>query len=208
MDGPLDNFDLVLQSASAGDISAMAHLLTGERGALNQFVATRLDKRLAARLDVGDIVQDVLIEAACKLPDYLDRRPLPFTAWLQCLALERLAHVHRTHIRTKKRSVCREVAQSGAGEDSSNGSLVSRVMSRDKTPSSYVAGKELYEQVAQLMKGLPECDQELLRLRFIEQHPVKAIATSLGLTQEAVRMRQLPALRRLRELLDDGEETR
>jgi len=54
------------------------------------------------------------------------------------------------------------------------------------------------------MKELPDSDQELLHLRFIEQLSANAIARILGITEQAVRMRQLRALRQLRDLLEPG----
>jgi RNA polymerase sigma-70 factor (ECF subfamily) len=104
----------------------------------------------------------------------------------------------------RKRSVRREVSMTGSNGWSSDALSAFHPRSRDKTPSSYVAGKELYGEVARLMKELPDDDQELLRLRFIEQFSAKDVAVSLGITEQAVRMRQLRALRQLRELLEPG----
>ena len=203
--GPLEETDILLERAAQGQIGAMAELLNSQREALTRFIAARLDKRMAARVDAGDLVQDVLIEAAAKLPDFLENRPIPFRAWLQRLALECLSHTRRTHIGAKKRSVAREIQQSAANVPDVSGFHLSRARSRDKTPSSDVAGRELYEEVGRLMLRLPECDREVLRLRFVEQLPVAQVAGALGLTEGAVRMRQLRALRELRELLEAGE---
>lgn len=202
MDEPFEEHDLLLARAASGHVAAMSELLTRQRESLMRFFSSRLDKRLAARLDVSDIVQDVLIEAACKLADFFERRPTSFAAWLRQIAAERLAHVHRTHIQTKKRSVRREVSQSGREGAALNGFHLTRAKSREKTPSSNVAGQELRDEVARLIQRLPAADQELLRLRFVEQLPAREVAAALGISQETIRMRQLRALRRLREFLD------
>src|SRR5205807_3067490 len=97
-----------------------------------------------------------------------------------------------------------EVSLPGLNGHSPGVSVAEQLRSRDKTPSSYVAGKELCDQVGRLMKLLPDCDRELLRLRFIEQVPTKQVAAALGITEPAVRMRQLRALRQLRELLESA----
>jgi RNA polymerase sigma-70 factor (ECF subfamily) len=202
--GPLEETDILLERAAAGETGAVAELFNSQRDALTRFIAARLDKRMAARLDASDLVQDVLIEAAAKLPDFLADRPIAFRAWLQRLALECLSHSRRTHIWAKKRAVGREVQQSAANVPDVNGIHLSRARSRDKTPSSDVAGRELYAEVGRLMMRLPMGDREVLRLRFVEQLPVAQVATSLGITEGAVRMRQLRALRQLRELLEAG----
>jgi RNA polymerase sigma-70 factor (ECF subfamily) len=204
MHEPLDDFEALVSRAVEGEVGALAQLLAGQQVWLTEFVSTRLDRRLSARLDVGDIVQEVLVEAAGKLPDYLARSPIPFTAWIKQIAIERMTYVHRVHVVAGKRSIRREVSMAGSNGWSSDSQLAFHPKSRDKTPSSYVAGKELYGEVARLMKELPDSDQELLHLRFIEQLSANAIARILGITEQAVRMRQLRALRQLRDLLEPG----
>jgi len=206
MDGPNPRIETLIQLAAAGDRVATSQLLAEQGAYLAQFVSGRLDKRLAARLDVGDIVQEILMDAAGKLPLYLEQRQVPFTVWVQSLAIDHLKLHHRTHIRTQKRSVCREAPQTGVDAASSNEALMKNARSRDKTPSSLIAGKEFYAIVNKLLQELPDCDQELLRLRFAEQLPIKEIAKQLGVSEPAIRMRQLRALRRLRELLDENEK--
>jgi DNA-directed RNA polymerase specialized sigma24 family protein len=53
-------------------------------------VGVRLDRRLLARLDPSDVVQEVLLETHEKLDDYL-RDPPPFYPWLRRIAWQRLA---------------------------------------------------------------------------------------------------------------------
>lgn len=202
MNEPLDDFEVLVRRAVQGEVEALTELLASQQAWLTEFVAARLDRRLAARLDVGDIVQEVLLEAAKKLPAYLVQCPIPFPAWIRQIAFDRMTHVHRVHVAARKRSVCRETSAATSGGWSSDDSLAMHPRSRDKTPSSYVAGKELHGVVARLMKELPESDQELLRLRFVEQLSAKDVAVALGTTEEAVRMRQLRALRHLRALLE------
>jgi RNA polymerase sigma-70 factor (ECF subfamily) len=200
MDEQFEDCDALIHRAVEGEVDALTQLLTGQQVWLAKFVSARLDRRLASRIDVGDIVQEVLVEAARKLPDYLGRSPLPFSAWLRQIAVERMTHMQRVHIRSGKRSVLLEVSLPSSNASSSGQQLTSP----GKSPSSYVAGKELYGEVARLMERLPECDQELLRLRFIEQVSAKQVSVALGITEQAVRMRQLRALRQLRELLESA----
>ncbi len=202
MDEPLDDFEVLVRRAVQGEAGALTELLTAQQDWLTEFVAPRLDRKLAPRLDVGDIIQDVLIEAARKLPDYVARCPIPFTAWIKSIAEEHLVKVRRRHMKAGKRTVFRDVSAWGAGEWSSDDALAPHPKSKDKTPSSYVAGKELYAEVARLMQQLSENDQKLIRLRFIEQRPAKDVALELGTTEHAVHMRQLRALRQLRDLLE------
>src|SRR6516162_5862921 len=100
--------DELLRAAEPGDGSARHRLLARHRSRLRQMVAVHLDRRLAARIDPSDVVQETLMDAARDLPDYLRERPLPFYPWLRQLAGERLAKFHERHLRTDKRSVTHE----------------------------------------------------------------------------------------------------
>src|SRR6516164_8632716 len=100
--------DQLLCQARGGDRSAGPALLARHRERLRKIVAFRMDRRLAARLDPSDVVQEVLAEAAGRLSDYLADPPLPFFAWLRQLAWDRLIELQRLHIRAQKRSVRRE----------------------------------------------------------------------------------------------------
>jgi RNA polymerase sigma-70 factor (ECF subfamily) len=67
-------------------------------------VAVRLDRRLAARIDPSDVVQETLADAAKRFDLYLRDRPLPFYPWLRQITQERLADVYRQHIRAGRRA--------------------------------------------------------------------------------------------------------
>src|SRR4051794_34158326 len=100
--------ETLLAEAAAGGADARDRLLRRHRDHLARMVACRLDRRLAARVDPSDVVQEVLVEADGKLDQYLRERPLPFYPWLRELAWERIAGLHRRHVRARKRSVLRE----------------------------------------------------------------------------------------------------
>jgi RNA polymerase sigma-70 factor (ECF subfamily) len=126
--------DQLLQRAGQGDTEARQQLLMRHRQRPRQMIGLRMDRRLAARLDPSDVVQETLAEAIQQLSDYLRRRPLPFYPWLRQLALDRLAELHRRHIRARKRSVTAEEAL--AFPDESVQELAARLLSRGSSPSA------------------------------------------------------------------------
>src|SRR5262245_16701808 len=67
--------DELLDRSAAGDGAARQSLLERHRPRLTRMVAVRLDRRLAARLDPSDVVQEALAEAAARLSAYLRERP-------------------------------------------------------------------------------------------------------------------------------------
>ena len=95
----------LLELAGHGDATAAQQLLSQHRDRLRRMVALRLDRRLAARVDPSDIVQEALAEAHQYLADYLRQRPLPFYAWLRQFAWGRVAKSYEQHVRAQRRSV-------------------------------------------------------------------------------------------------------
>jgi RNA polymerase sigma-70 factor (ECF subfamily) len=67
--------DQLLEQAAQGDSAARQQLLVCYQKRLRQMIALRMDRRLAARLDPADVVQDTLAEAVQRLDAYLAERP-------------------------------------------------------------------------------------------------------------------------------------
>jgi RNA polymerase sigma-70 factor (ECF subfamily) len=81
--------DELVQRSAGGDNEARVQLLARHRGRLRRMIGVRLDRRLSARIDPSDVVQEVLMEAHNKLDDYLRNQPLPFYPWLRQIAWQR-----------------------------------------------------------------------------------------------------------------------
>lgn len=196
----------LLRRAAAGDPTATGQLLQRHRKRLRRMVAVHMDRRLAARVDPSDVVQEALAEATCRLVKYLRERPLPFYPWLRQLAWDHLAELHRRHVRARKRSVERE--ELPALPDRSALELADRLLDPGSSPSAALQRQERRQRVRTALAALSERDREVLVLRHLEQLPPGEIAAVLGLSEGAVYTRHLRALRRLRELLgSDSEES-
>jgi RNA polymerase sigma-70 factor (ECF subfamily) len=193
--------------AALGYQAARGQLLTHYQARLRQLIALRLDRRLAARIDPSDVLQEALAEAVAKLPDYLRDRPLPFYPWLRQLTLDRLVELYRQHVRTRRRSVTREERRAPPLSDESLLELAGRLLAPGSSPSARLRREELCDRVRAALAQLSEPDRELLVLRHLEQLSGREIAAVLGLTEGAVYTRHLRALKRLREILgEEGEE--
>ncbi len=202
--------EALLQQASQGDSDARGRLLERHRGRLRKMVAWRLDRRLAARIDPSDLVQEVLAEADRKLERYLRERPLPFLPWLRQLAWEQLAALHRRHVRAERRSVRREEPGVLALPDESAAELAGRLVDSASSPTQHVVREEMRQRVRQALARLSERDREVLTLRHLEELSVADTAEVLGISEGTAKVRHLRALQRLRALLDEepGEEGR
>ena len=137
-----DTEDLMRRAAS-GDSAATERLLSRHRDRLRRLVAVRLDRRLAARIDPSDVVQDALGDAVRKLPEYLLHPNAPFYPWLRQIACRRLLQVHRQHLQVKKRSILREEPLWAPVPDKSVFELADCLVASGTSPSGQFSKREL-----------------------------------------------------------------
>jgi RNA polymerase sigma-70 factor, ECF subfamily len=199
----------LLDRAGRADASALGRLLERHRTRLRRLVAARLDRRLTARVDPSDVVQETLVDAVRRLPEYLRERPVPYLAWLRRLALQRLVWWHRFHLGSSKRSVSRDRTRGLPLSDASTATLVDRLAGTGTGPSGQVIRDEERARARAALEGLAATDRQVLELRYVEGLSLAEIAARLGNGLSAVKMRHLRALERFRDLIQvAGEESR
>jgi RNA polymerase sigma-70 factor, ECF subfamily len=199
--------DALLEQAAHGDDQARRRLLERHRSRLTRMVAVRMDRRLTARLDPSDVVQEALADAVRDLPEYLKNQSMAFYPWLRQLAWERLLRLYRHHIAAGLRNVDRERAFSLPLPDESALNLANRLVSPGTSPSAHLIRQELRERVRATLERLAPRDREVLVLRYLEMLTSSEIAEVLAITKGAVKVRHFRALERFRALLDEeGQE--
>lgn len=197
---PVPDTEELLNAVGRGDADAPGRLLERHRPKLRRMVAIRLDRRLAARVDPSDVVQESLAEAAARLTDYARERPLPFYPWLRRIAADRIADAGRRHLRAGRRSIGREVP--GGLPCESVAELADRLLAPHSGPSARLRKAERRDRVRVALAALPERDREVLVLRYLEDLTTAETAEVLGLSESAVKMRLVRALQRLRDEFD------
>ena len=85
-----DKTEELLLQVKQGDEAAVNQLMERHREALRQIVRMRLDQKIQRRVDVSDVVQDVLVEANRRLQDYLQNPAMSFRLWLRQIAQDRI----------------------------------------------------------------------------------------------------------------------
>ncbi len=196
--------DRLLGRAASGDEEARSRLLELHRDRLWRMVAVRLDRRVAARVDPSDIVQETLAEAAAGLADYARLRPLPLYPWLRQIAWDRLIAVHRRHISAEARSVRREEEAGPGLPEGSVLALADRLVAAGSSPSRRASRNEVRRLVREAIDRLSPTDREVLVLRHLEGLDTVEIAALLGISPEAVRTRHVRAIEHLRHRLAPG----
>jgi RNA polymerase sigma-70 factor (ECF subfamily) len=161
-----------------------------------------MDRRISARIDASDILQETYLEACRRLPRYLQKRDMPFHLWLFWLAREKVLALHRRHIKAEKRAVNYEVPLMPA--DSSAG-FVKAVVGREPSPSHVLARAELAERLRVALGELDNDERDLILWRHFEQLSARETAQLLQISEAAASKRYIRALERLRRrLLEAG----
>jgi len=197
-----DKTQELLANAKEGSEEAIGKLLDRHRDALRRMVQMRLDRKIQRRVDVSDIVQDVLFEANRRLSKYLQEPKMPFHLWLRHMARDRIIDAHRRHRVSAKRSVDREKPlTSPANVDRSTMEIAAQLCDPAITPAAAATMHELARRFEAAIDELEERDREVLLMRHFEHLTNQEVAQALSLTEPAASMRYLRALRRLRALI-------
>lgn len=198
----------LLAQAKDGDNSAVNQLMDRHRNSLRQLIRMRLDARIQKRVDVSDVIQDVLVEANRRLDRYIDNPVMPFHLWLRQIAKDRIIDAHRRHRVSAKRSVDREQGMAiPRGHDQSSIQLASLLGDARLTPAAAALQKEMAAKVEAAISGLDDKDCEIITMRHYEHLSNQEIGTILGLTEPAASMRYLRAIKRLKALMQSEESS-
>ena len=191
----------LLDRAAVGDVAAGAELLARHRGRLRRMIAVHIDRRLTARFDPSDVVQEALFDAAQELPEYLRRRPIPFYSVATPYRLGKAGRPAPPPHRAQSRSVQREEPRAFQLPDESVLELADRLIARGGSPIANMVRQEERAEVRLALTKLGDRDRDILILRHLEQLSIAEIAGVLNIREGAVKTRLLRALVRFRELL-------
>jgi RNA polymerase sigma-70 factor (ECF subfamily) len=165
-------------------------------------VDLRLDRRVAARVDASDVLQEAYMDASQQLEQYVAKRPMSLFLWLRFLTGQRLMAIHRKHLGAQKRDAKQEVAlfRPVAPEIDSQ-SLSCSLIGRMTSPSMAAIRVELQIHFQEAVDGLEPLDREILALRHYEELTNQEAAEELAITPAAASKRYIRALERLRAAL-------
>ncbi|MCA8994549.1 MAG: sigma-70 family RNA polymerase sigma factor [Planctomycetaceae bacterium] len=193
----------LLDSAQQGSDQAVNQLLEHHRDALRKMVGLRLDRQIAQRIDASDVVQDVMLEAAQRLKQYLQDPQIPFHIWLRQIAKDRMIDLHRRH-HAQRRAVDREQPLALTGlPDRSSIDLAGQLADDQLTPAAASIRNELEQRFLNAIEQLEEQDREVIIMRHVEHLSNSDVAAALNLTTAAAGMRHFRAIQRLRTILAD-----
>lgn len=143
--------------------------------------------RVGNQKDAEDLTAQLFLKVFEDLPRY--RENGRFSAWLFTLAYHRAVDFYR---RQKP-----EVELDAAALRSDGADLLGQA-----------AQGEALTEVIQLLRGLPEDDQELIRLRFVADLSYREIGQVLNRSEGAVRKAVTRLIERLHQQMEEPDETK
>lgn len=203
-----DQTETLLTAAREGDSDAVNRLLEKHRVPIRRLVEMRLDRKVQRRVDVSDVVQDVMVEASGRLEKYLSDPSMAFHLWLRQIAWDRIIDTYRRHRVSAKRNMDREQPMSApAGPDQSTMEFAVQLCDPALTPAAAATQREIALKVEDAVEQMNDQDREIIVMRHYEHLSNLEIAEALGVNAPAASMRYLRAIRRLREMLQasDGD---
>jgi len=171
------------------------------RDRLLRSIALRLDGRLVGKVDAEDVLQDVFLETARRVQDFLKQPTVPFFIWLRQITSQILIDVHRRYLGAEMRDVRREVTLHRFASAESSAWSVIQLADSLTTPSQCAIRQETYSQLQAALNRLGESDREVLILRHLEELSNNEVAQLLGIDKYAASKRYLRALERLRSVM-------
>jgi RNA polymerase sigma-70 factor (ECF subfamily) len=192
----------LLKQARAGDGHALNEIFARHRDRLRRMVDMRLDRRVQARIDASDVVQDAYVDVVNRLDEYLRDPHLPLFLWLRLIVGERLLKLHRQHLGTQMRDAGREVSlYRGALPAASSAALAAQLLGKHTSPTQAILRAERVLRLQEALNSLDPMDREVLSLRHFEELTSPEVAKTLDIKEEAAAKRYLRALRRLKDIL-------
>jgi RNA polymerase sigma-70 factor (ECF subfamily) len=150
------------------------------------------------------------VEASGRLDKYLNDPGMAFHLWLRQIAWDHIIDTYRRHRVSAKRNMDREQPMHGGGEggvDESSVDLAIQLCDPAMTPAAVATQREIASRVEAAIDQLDDADREVILMRHYEHLSNLEIAEVLGLQPPAASMRYLRAVRRLRTVLEQADES-
>jgi RNA polymerase sigma-70 factor (ECF subfamily) len=192
----------LLELARAGDKAAANEIFARHRARLRRMVELRLDRRLQARIDASDVIQEAYVAAVGRLDEYLREPNYPLFLWLRLIVGERLLKLHRHHLGTQMRDAALEVSiYRGALPAASSAALAAQLLGKHTSPTQAAVRAERMMRLQEALNALDPMDREVLSLRHFEDMSLAETALSLEIEESAAAKRYIRALKRLKAVL-------
>lgn len=168
------------------------------RNYLAVMARAHVERRLQAKVDASDLVQQTLLEAYRDFRNFRGGTEAEWLAWLKRILVHNAANFVRHWQTTGKREARREVP---IGPADSNAAPRPEPADSGESPSQALLRKERALLVADAVAQLPPDYQEVINLRNLQRLPFQEVAERMNRSRPAVQMLWLRALNQLQQIL-------
>lgn len=154
------------------------------RAYLTVLARMQFDRRLQAKLDPSDIIQQTMLQAHRGLPDHRGENSAQLAAWLRQILARNMSHAVRDMYRDK-RDLRRERSMQ-ACLDASSARLESWLAADDSSPADRADQNERLLRLTEALERLPPDQREAIELHYWHGWKLAEIAERLGRSVSAV----------------------
>lgn len=199
----------LLAQAKCGHSEALGKLLDWYAHYLSILASNRLDRRLQARINPSDVVQDAMLAAHRDFAGFRGESQGELVCWLRQILIHTLHASFNRHLKAEKRDIRKEVSiEIQSSHDGFHAErLAVELPQKCQSPSGIVQDRETSTLLAWQLQQLPKHYREVIQYRIFEGLPFDEIAKRIGKSSGATRMlwlRALDALKSNRGEQDDA----
>jgi RNA polymerase sigma-70 factor (ECF subfamily) len=188
----------LLGRARSGDAQALGSLLKSYSPYLTLIARMQIGKRLQAKLDEDDVVQETFLEAARQFPNFRGNSEAELTAWLRTILAGQIALALRRYLGTQGRDLHLE-RELNVQLDQSSRMLDRGLVGSGTTPSQNVSRREQSVLLAEALEKLPADYREVIVLRHLEQLSFADVSAKMNRSVDSVQKLWVRGLKLLRE---------
>jgi RNA polymerase sigma-70 factor (ECF subfamily) len=190
----------LLRLAKAGSAAGLGQLLELYRRYLGLLARLQINRRLQARFDASDLVQETFLKAHRHFGQFCGSTEEELLSWLRQILATTLANSVRRHYGTQRRDLRLEL-ELAAELDQSSQALDQCLVARGSSPSQRAARREQAVVLAEMLAQLPEDYREVVILRHLEGLSFPQVASRMSRTVNSVKKLWARALAQLRDSL-------
>jgi RNA polymerase sigma-70 factor (ECF subfamily) len=179
-----DDLDELVDLAVHGDTAALERVLGRVHPADYRYCRSRMTAGHRSLASADDVAQEVCMAVLTALPTFRHEGK-PFLAFVYGICAHKVADAHRSAARSRSMPVAE----------------VPDAASKERGPEQRAMASSAAQTMDELLRNLPETQQEILRLRVVVGLTAEETAAALAMTAGAVRVAQHRALAKLRHLL-------
>ena len=194
------NPEQLLRQAKAGSGPVLGELLELYRDYLGLLARLQINRRLQARLDASDLVQETFLKAHRHFGQFRGTTEEELVVWLRQILATTLADLVRHRYGTQRRDLRLE-RELAAELDQSSQMLDQRLEAPGSSPSQRASRREQAVVLADTLGRLPQDYREVVILRHLEGLSFPQVAFRMGRTVDSVKKLWARALAQLRDSL-------